>query len=64
MTVRQEKFLFAAVALWMFGGFLWAIVSCPPPLESELPLVFGIGVAQTLGTAFLFLGGARVLSKM
>jgi hypothetical protein len=64
MTVRQEKFLFTAVALWMFGGFLWAIVTCPPPLEGELPLVFGIGVAQTLGTAFLFLGGARLLSKL
>ena len=63
MSVREQKGIFGFVVLFMFLGFLWAVVSCPPPQEGELPAVFAIGVAQTLIPAFVFLWATRKLSK-
>jgi len=64
MTAREEKMIFTGTILFMFGGFLSAVVSCPPPLDRELPLVFAIGVAETLLPAFALLSMARVASRL
>ena len=64
MTAREQKSIFTFAVLFMFSGFLWSIVSCPPPLAHELPLVFAIGVAQTLLPAFALLSMARIASKL
>ena len=64
MTVREQKGIFTFVVLFMFGAYLTAVVSCPPPLDYELPLVFTLGVGTVLMPAFAFLQAARWLSKI
>ena len=62
MTIREQKGIFGFVVLFMFGGYLSAVITCPPPTDNELPLVFLLGVATTLFPAFAFLESARWLS--
>lgn len=63
LTIREQKFLFTFPVVWMFAFFMAAVVSCPPPLDSELPLVFAIGIGETLVPAFALLMLARWLSR-
>jgi len=63
MTVREQKAIFGFVVLFMFGGYLSAVITCPPPIDRELPIVFLLGVATTLMPAFAFLEAARWLTS-
>jgi hypothetical protein len=62
-TVKEQKMIFAGAALVMFTGYLWAVVSCPPPRPDEAWLLFTMGVAETLLPAFFLLGIARRLPE-
>lgn len=63
MTNREQKGIFTFFTAWMFGAFLWATVSCPPPRADERWLLFTLGCATTLLPAFGALFAARKLSE-
>jgi hypothetical protein len=63
MTIREQRLIFTLPILWMFAGFLWATVACPPPRADETHLVFAFGVASTLIPAFAFYGFALWASR-
>ena len=61
--IRDQKILFTVTVLWMFGSFLIATITCPPPRADEMHLLFALGVSSTLVPAFAFLGFARWASR-
>jgi len=63
MTLAAQKSIFTFAVLFMFGAFLSAVVSCPPPLDGERPIIFALGVFNTLAPALALLGLLRVASR-
>ena len=64
MSVREQKGIFTFFVLWFFATFVLSVLFCPPPLDNELPIVFAVGVAETLLPGLLFLWLARKLESM
>jgi len=64
MTAKEQKAIFTFAVLFMFGGFMSAVLFCPPPLDGERPLIFALGVAEVLIPSFALLALARKLSEV
>ena len=64
MSTQEQKAVFTFPVVVMFTAYLSSVVGCPAPRADELPLIFAIGVAQTLIPAIAFLFVARKLTEV